>query len=106
MSRGRASGKHCGNIVGQLQTDQRILSFRKDGNVLLTFILEPNGYLGEMKAKNNQKPQPKYHPHIMALLLSDRVKGIKGAGYAPWMNFSVFDLNDSNIKTIVSQKPG
>ena len=44
------SGQHCGNVTGQHKTDQRILSLRNNGHVVLTFILEPDGNLGEMKA--------------------------------------------------------
>jgi hypothetical protein len=97
------SGNHCGNVVGQEKTKQRILSLRtKTNNVILTFILEPNRFLGEMKAKSNQKPSEKYHPQIMSLLLNPIVKGIKGAGYAPEMNFSIFDLSEQNIQMLVS----
>jgi hypothetical protein len=97
------SGKHCGNVVGKRETDQRILSLRTPNhNVILTFILLKNGYLGEMKAKANQKPSDKYHPNIMQLLLNPKIKGIKGAGYAPYMNFSIFDLSEQNIKILIN----
>ena len=98
-------GKHCGNITGKSKPDQRILSLRKNGQVLLTFILEPNGNLGEMKAYNNQKPSEKLHPQIMSLLLSDKVKGIEGGGYLADNNFSVFDLSDENLQVIQNKKP-
>ena len=97
------SGKHCGNVVGKEDTSQRILSLRTPNhNVILTFILLKNGYLGEMKAKANQKPSTKYHPNIMQLLLNPKIKGIKGAGYAPYMNFSIFDLSDNDIKILIN----
>ena len=97
------SGKHCGNVVGKNDTSQRILSLRTPNhNVILTFILLKNGYLGEMKAKANQKPSEKYHPNIMQLLLNPKIKGIKGAGYAPYMNFSIFDLSDNDIKILIN----
>jgi hypothetical protein len=100
------SGKHCGNVVGKEKTDQRILSLRTNqGHVVLTFVLEPDGKLGEMKAKGNQKPMEKYHSHIMALLMNDKVTGIQGAGYLPEHNFSLFDLNDNDLKLIEKQKP-
>jgi hypothetical protein len=100
------SGKHCGNVVGKEKTDQRILSLRTNqGHVVLTFVLEPDGKLGEMKAKGNQKPMEKYHSHIMALLMNDKVTGIQGAGYLPEMNFSLFDLNDNDLKIIDQKKP-
>jgi hypothetical protein len=97
------SGKHCGNVTGKSETDQRILSLRtKTHNVILTFILEPNGYLGEMKGKGNQKPLPKYHYQIMKLLLDPMIKGIKGAGFLPEANFSIFDLDERNIQLLIS----
>jgi hypothetical protein len=97
------SGKHCGNVVGKSDTTQRILSLRTPNhNVILTFVLLNNGYLGEMKAKGNQKPSEKYHPNIMQLLLNPIVKGIEGAGYAPDMNFSIFDLSEQNIKILIN----
>jgi hypothetical protein len=96
------SGKHCGNVMGQHDTSQRILSLRTaNHNVILTFILEKNGYLGEMKAVANQKPAEKYHYQIMQLLLNPIVKGITGAGHHPWMNFSVFDLPESEINVLI-----
>ena len=102
------SGKHCGNVVGKDQPDQRILSFRNNKNqVLLTFILEPNGTLGEMKAKNNQKPSEKYHPYIVKLLELPQIKGIaKNAGhYAPHMNFNMFDLSEEQLNYFLKTKP-
>ena len=100
------SGRHCGNVVGQHKTDQQILSLRNARNqVILTFILEPNGTLGEMKAKGNQKPQEKFHPHIMKLLLWDKITGISGMGYLPDMNFSVFDLNEEYLNYLDQRKP-
>ena len=99
------SGKHCGNVVGQHKTKQRILSYRVNGRVLMTFILEEDGFLGEMKAKGNQKPSEKLHPYIVELLLNPIVKGIRGAGYLPEMNFSMFDLNDQLFNRVKTARP-
>jgi len=105
------SGRHCGNVTGQNKRDQRILSFRVGGDethaghVKLTFILEPDGKLGEMKAYHNQKPAEKLHPYIMALLMNPIVKGIQGGGYLEENNFSVFDLSEKDIATIQQKKP-
>ena len=100
------SGMHCGNIAGKHVTNQRILSYRdKDNRVILTFILEPDGKLGEMKAKGNLKPDEKYHPMIMQLLLNPMIKGIRGMGYLPDMNFSIFDLDEEYLKIISERKP-
>ena len=99
------SGRHCGNVVGRQKKNQRILSLRNARNqVILTFIREPDGTLGEMKAKGNQKPQEKFHPHIMKLLLWDNITGISGMGYLPDMNFSVFDLNEEQINYLDQHK--
>lgn len=93
------SGRHCGNVEGKTQTDQRILSLRSPSDqVLLTFILLPTGDLGEMKAAGNKKPEPQYHLHIIELLSWDKITGIAGRGYLPDANFSMFDLNESMMK--------
>lgn len=102
------SGGHCGNVVGQQKTDQRILSLRnKQNQVICTFILEPDGTLGEMKAVNNLKPSEKYHPHILKLLLWDRIKGIASTKYQynPGANFNVFDLNEQQLLYLDQVKP-
>ena len=99
------SGRHCGNVVGQHKKNQRLLSLRKDGHVLLTFVLERNGALGEMKARGNQKPAEKYHPQIIRLLMWDRITGIEGMGYAPDANFSMFDLSEKNLAYMDANKP-
>jgi hypothetical protein len=99
------SGKHCGNVVGKHKQDQRILSLRNSQNqVILTFILEPENTLGEMKAKGNRKPDERYHPHIMKLLLWDRIIGISGEGYLAEANFSIFDLNEKNLSIVYQNK--
>ena len=100
------SGGHCGNVVGKHDTAQRILSYRDRNNrVILTFILEKDKRLGEMKAKFNQKPEDRYHPQIMSLLLNPIVQGIKGEGYLADTNFSVFDLDERYLKILQAQKP-
>jgi hypothetical protein len=99
---------HCGN--GSSQRDETILSLRK--HVMddrwtphLTFILDGNGQLGEMKGRANQKPVEKYHPFIIALLKTDIVQGIKGGGYMPENNFSLNDLPDEVKNALLAEKP-
>lgn len=100
------SGQHCGNVVGKQKTTQRILSLRTSANqVILTFILERNGKLGEMKARGNKKPDPKFHPQIMKLLMWKNIKGISGQGFLPDANFSIFDLDDANLRYLNQNKP-
>jgi len=105
---GRAMG-HCGN-TGEPKEGDRILSFRTKVSDTrqkphLTFILDKDGYLGEMKGRGNDKPSDKYHPYIIDLLQKDFVKGIKGGGYLPQNNFSLFDLDEEQRKALVEQKP-
>jgi hypothetical protein len=105
---------HCGNVVGQEKTDERILSLRKPVKAgkedmwepHLTFILEPNGLLGEMKGKANAKPTAAYHKYIVSLLEDPRIKGIRGGGYAPERNFSMDDLPKETQDELIAKKPG
>ena len=100
------SGKHCGNVAGKHNPDQRILSFRDNQNrVQMTFILEPDNTLGEMRANYNQKPDSRFHPYIMPLLLWDRVEGIKGAPYGLHAAFSIFDLDAKQLNELDQLKP-
>ena len=105
---GRAMG-HCGNTATPKEGD-RILSFRTKVSggkqrPHLTFILDKNGYLGEMKGRANEKPSEKYHPYIIDLLQKDFVKGIKGGGYLPESNFSITDLDQEQMNALISKKP-
>ena len=67
---------HCGNSPQAGNVNQNILSIRQPRKVgtqtwwepHATFILNSNGYLGEMKGKQNAKPVPRLHPYIVALL--------------------------------------
>jgi hypothetical protein len=104
---------HCGNGGSGNSDNETILSYREpvkhDGKALwephLTFILDEHGYLGEMKGKKNNKPEPKYHAAIEALLKSDYVEGIKGGGYKPENNFSMLDLPEKEMKALGTEKP-
>lgn len=103
---------HCGNRPRQ-HSDDNILSLRKlvqrGDQVLhkpyLTFILDGNGLLGEMKGRFNKKPAPAFHPHIIALLRHPVVRGIKGGGYLPENNFSLDDLDADTRAALVEAKP-
>lgn len=104
----RAMG-HCGN-GGSSDDSERILSLRqkKGGNDWephLTFILDDQGFLGEMKGKNNDKPVQRYHQYIIPLLENDIVKGVKGGGYLPKHNFSLDDLTDEEREALYEKKP-
>ena len=105
---GRAMG-HCGNTATPKEGD-RILSFRtkvsdKKQRPHLTFILDKNGYLGEMKGRGNDKPSERYHPYIIDLLQKDFVKGIKGGGYLPENNFDIGDLDVDVAEKLLDVNP-
>lgn len=108
---GAAMG-HCGNR-GSYKNDETILSLRKSVTFrgeqwwypVCTFILDGNGFLGEMKGRGNDKPQDRYHKYIIALLKNSRIHGIKGGGYMPKNNFSLDDLSDSQKDALIQAKP-
>lgn len=109
---------HCGNSP-RSYTDDTILSLRKTmtraatqnlpattlHKPILTFILNGNGYLTEMKGRFNEKPEPEYHNEIVALLRNPIVVGIRGGGYAPENNFSMNDLDEATKDALVEEKP-
>ena len=104
---GKAMG-HCGNRASY-RPDETILSLRKTVNYqgkqwwypVCTFILDGDNLLGEMKGRNNDKPQDRYHPYIIALLKTKRIEGIKGGGHAPQNNFSLNDLTDEEREDLI-----
>jgi len=101
---------HCGN-TGSPSDGETILSLRKhvEGDLWsphLTFILDRDGWLGEMKGRANDKPAERYHRMIIALLKNPKVVGIKGGGHAPEANFALDDLSYSEEKELVAAKPG
>lgn len=103
---------HCGNSP-RSNTGDTILSLRKrvehDGQVYwkphLTFILDPDHELSEMKGRGNDKPAKKYHEMIVALLKHDIVQGIVGGGYLPENNFSMTDLEPELRDELMDEKP-
>jgi hypothetical protein len=104
---GRAMG-HCGNGNAD---DGTILSLRKklaSGRFVphLTFILEDDGMLGEMKGRANKRPSEKYHPYIIELLIRHRpIKGLKGGGYLPESNFDLSDLPSEQLERLFKERP-
>jgi hypothetical protein len=109
---GNAMG-HCGNTASY-NGDDTILSLRKSVNYngdkwwypVCTFVLDGNGELGEMKGRNNDKPQNRYHPYIISLLKrTDLINGIKGGGWMPQNNFSLNDLTKQEKQQLIKINP-
>jgi hypothetical protein len=107
----RAMG-HCGHQP-RSESDDHILSLRepivKNGKKYwsphLTFVMDGNGFLGEMKGRGNDKPAKRYHPYIVSLLKDKRVKGTKGATWYPSKNFKLSDLTEKERKEIYAANP-
>lgn len=103
---------HCGNSPRKYSGD-KLLSLREPkhrGNQKLwlphlTFILDKDGNLTEMKGRGNDKPAPKYHDKIIELLKHPLIKGLKGGGYMAENNFSLNDLPYEKRKEVVAAKP-
>jgi len=104
---------HCGNAGAK--AGDRIISLRRpkavEGSiethyeVFLTFILNRDGRLGEMKGRSNSKPSEKYHDQIVALLKLPFIKGLRGGGYKPENNFKLTDLPDEKQEELINHNP-
>jgi hypothetical protein len=103
---------HCGNSPRGGSGD-KLLSLRKKimrGSKTfwephLTFILDDEHYLTEMKGRGNEKPNARYHEMIVKLLLNPVVEHIIGGGYLPENNFAVTDLSPSLRRKLVAARP-
>ena len=72
---------------------------------VLQFCVDPNGMLGEMKGKANNKPSSKYFKYVIPLLQHKIVKGIKSGGHKPHTNFALTDLPNKDKKKLEKLKP-
>jgi hypothetical protein len=99
---------HCGN-AGYKEGDI-VWSMRDPKGVPhLTFIVNKK-MLGESKGFANNKPEAKYHPHIIAFLLGEDngesiVEYVKGGGYKPEANFHLEDLDKATQDMLKAKKP-
>lgn len=108
---------HCGNAPRE-STEDKILSLRKikkeNGQILsrpsVTFILNENRNLTEMKGRGNSKPDPKYHPYIIKLLTLKYnndwlVNKLIGGEYLSENDFEIEDLNEELKKELFKVRP-
>ena len=106
---GNAMG-HCGNIP-RSDTNDRIISLRKynpsknEFTYAATFILEDDGYFGERKGANNNKPDPKYHPYIVEMLKLDFYKGFKKGRWGTSGDFQINDLRIELKEDLFNHRP-
>lgn len=72
---------------------------------ILTFVLDKNGFLSEMKGRFGEKPEQAYHNEIVALLRLPMIHGIRGGGAKPHTNFAMTDLDEDTAAELVAEKP-
>ena len=102
---------HC----GRTSSDNTIYSLREvkrfnekytiNKSHLTAAIGNRDGIVYQMKGPKNSKPQEKYYPYIIDLLLKDEHIIGFGSEYNSNDDFSLGDLPEDKIKEIYSQKP-
>ena len=99
---------HCATSRGTLY------SFRKNEKIpntnftknssFLTASIDGDGTLLQLKGPKNSKPDEKWFPYIVPLIMSDNVTEF-GSEYDSANDFSVGDLPEEQIRTIYNEKP-
>ena len=103
---------HC----GRTGSDKSLYSLRRTQPINKDFTLnksyltasvgENNGVIYQLKGPKNSKPDEKYHPYIVDLILNDdHIQGF-GGEYASDKDFKITDLSNEEIIEIYSKKPG
>jgi len=112
-----ASNEECNRMghCGRTSSDNTIYSLREvkrfnekytiNKSHLTAAIGNRDGIVYQMKGPKNSKPQEKFFPYIIDLLLkNENIKGF-GSEYNSNDDFSLGDLPEDKIKEIYSQKP-
>lgn len=92
------AGNHCGNINGQTNPSQIILSLRSPENTIIGTFVVDHGQLIEAKGYGNTKINPQYYPYIAKLFLTNSppplpiTKTISGNNHLPESDTNVLDL--------------
>jgi hypothetical protein len=102
---------HCGRTgsgksLYSLRRTQRInKDFTLNKSYLTAAVGEYNGVIYQLKGPKNSKPDEKYHPYIVDLILNDEhIQGF-GSEYASDKDFKITDLSNEEIIEIYSKKP-
>ena len=102
---------HCGrtNSSNTIYSLREVKRFNEKYTInkshLTAAIGNSDGIVYQMKGPKNSKPQEKFYPYIIDLLLKDDdIKGF-GSEYNSSDDFSLGDLPEDKIKEIYSQKP-
>lgn len=96
---------HCGR--GDYGSELLSLRSKHDNGYLshLTFEIDSDGALHQMKGRYNNKPSRKYHKAIVKLLIDPMVTEIIGGGYEDENNFKLSDLSPEYFNIIKEKKP-
>lgn len=102
---------HCGR-GGYGNTLLSLREYKKKNNFILNTshltaaIGESDGVIHQLKGKNNEKPDRKYHPFIIKLLLDNKfnITGISNT-YSRGTDFSIADLEKPEIQFLYERKP-
>jgi hypothetical protein len=78
----------------------------KEGVIPRVTAMIKDRELYEIKGYNNQKPNERYHPYLIALLKSDYIDDMNGGGYKPENNFVLNDLPEAQARSLIKAKPG
>lgn len=109
---GAEGGGHCGTCQNSRSTIlvlAELAEFEGEAAIIahLSFELGPNGNLLQMKGYKNSKPEKRYHPAIVKLLIEyDDIKGVKGGTYKPETDFKLEDLSREQLEAVEDAKPG
>ena len=103
---------HCGNtgakntLFSLRKTTKLNDKYTLNKSILTASIGDSDGKLCQLKDAGNKKPDDKYHKYIVDLLLTDKVKQVGGdIEYRALNDFSLSDLNNSEIKYLYEKKP-
>ncbi len=102
---------HCGrtnsnNTIYSLRETKRLNPKYTLNKSHLTAAVGNDNVLYQMKGPKNSKPQEKFYPYIIDLLLNDDTIQSFGSEYDSASDFNLVDLNEEQIKKIYEQKPG
>jgi hypothetical protein len=100
---------HCGrtnygNTIYSLREVKKVGDKYTSNTSHLTAAISNDGIIKQMKGSHNSKPDAKYFPYIVPLIMSDYVKGF-GSEYDSKNDFKLSDLGEDQIKMIYSKKP-
>jgi hypothetical protein len=97
---------HCGNDPGYTLFSLRSIDEIQDGRSHVTISYNPQTKkLGQMKGPKNRKPKQIFFKYIIEMLLNKKypIVGLEKNLYSYDTNFHLNDLDDAQLKTVLSQ---